>query len=74
MNNLFENNWTNIFPMTFTWPGYHPLQVSLRHIFEILPARWTQTPSTWPDRLPQNAVEGISPGQVNVTRKATRNS
>ena len=56
--------------VTFTWPGPPPLRIPQRHFFEFLPARWKEFLSTWPANLAQNAVEGISPGQVNVTRIA----
>ena len=56
--------------VTFTWPGPPPLRIPQGHFFEFLPARWKEFLSIWPANLAQNAVEGISPGQVNVTRIA----
>ena len=56
--------------VTFTWPGPPPLRIPQRHFFEFLPARWKGFLSIWPANLAQNTVEGISPGQVNVTRIA----
>ena len=70
---VYSESWRHLLNndlVTFTWPGAPPLQVLLYQFFEFLPARWKEFLSIWPANLAQNAVEGISPGQVNVTRIA----